>query len=124
MDRLNDILHELGISKVKLAKFLGVSRQMIYNYLDLDDLNKWPKDKKVLLLNLLGIKSADELDTIKIDTDYITAVETRLNAMCNDTPAAIGSLDAGSIFNGLGKKEKELMMGIIDLIKEKHDICF
>ena len=28
---LSDILHELGISKVKLAKFLGVSRQMIYN---------------------------------------------------------------------------------------------
>ena len=29
MERLNEILHELGISKVKLAKFLGVSRQMI-----------------------------------------------------------------------------------------------
>ena len=62
MDRLNEILHELGISKVKLAKFLGVSRQMIYNYLELDDLNKWPKDKKVLLMNLLGIKNADEID--------------------------------------------------------------
>ena len=49
MERLNEILHELGISKVKLAKFLGVSRQMIYNYLELDDINKWPKDKKVLL---------------------------------------------------------------------------
>ncbi len=46
MDKLNEILHELGISKVKLAKFLGVSRQMIYNYLELDDLSKWPKDKK------------------------------------------------------------------------------
>ena len=30
MDKLNEILHELGISKVKLAKFLGVSRQMIF----------------------------------------------------------------------------------------------
>ena len=38
MDRLNEILHELGISKVKLAKFLGVSRQMIYNYLELEDM--------------------------------------------------------------------------------------
>ena len=71
MDRLNDILHELGISKVKLAKYLGVSRQMIYNYLEMDDINKWPKDKKVLLLNLLGVKSAEEIDTIKVDTDYI-----------------------------------------------------
>ena len=64
MERLNEILHELGISKVKLAKFLGVSRQMIYNYLELDDINKWPKDKKVLLLNLLGIKSPEELNNI------------------------------------------------------------
>ncbi len=66
MDRLNEILRELGISKVKLAKFLGVSRQMIYNYLELEDINKWPKDKKVLLLNLLGInktiQSMHELD--------------------------------------------------------------
>ena len=36
MERLNEILRELGISKVKLAKFLGVSRQMIYNYLKSD----------------------------------------------------------------------------------------
>ena len=49
-NRLSDLLHELGISKVKLSKFLGVSRQMIYNYLELDDINKWPKDKTVLLL--------------------------------------------------------------------------
>ena len=51
MNKLNDILHELGISKVKLAKFLGVSRQMIYNYLEMDDINKWPKDKKMKLYN-------------------------------------------------------------------------
>ena len=47
--KLADLLHELGISKVKLSKFLGVSRQMIYNYLELGDINKWPKDKKVLM---------------------------------------------------------------------------
>ena len=85
MGRLNEILHELGISKVKLAKFLGVSRQMIYNYLELDDINKWPKDKKVLLLNLLGVKSADEVDKIKVNTDYIMDVEARLNSIVQDT---------------------------------------
>ena len=51
MERLNEILHELGISKVKLAKFLGVSRQMIYNYLEMNDISKWPKDKKMKLFN-------------------------------------------------------------------------
>ena len=43
MDRLNELLQELGLSKVKLAKYLGVSRQMVYNYLVLDSLDKWPK---------------------------------------------------------------------------------
>lgn len=122
MDRLNDLLHELGISKVKLAKFLGVSRQMIYNYLDLDDINKWPKDKKVLLLNLFGVKTVDEIENIKVNTDYIAEVEVRLNSIIQiDSPTTntIDGNDAGSILSGLGKKEKELMIGIIDLVKEK-----
>ena len=54
MTNLNDLLQELGISKVKLAKYLGVSRQMIYNYLELENLNKWPKEKKLLLFKLLN----------------------------------------------------------------------
>lgn len=40
MNRLNDLLQELGISKVRLAKYLGVSRQMVYNYLEMDSINK------------------------------------------------------------------------------------
>jgi predicted transcriptional regulator len=120
MDRLNDILRELGISKVKLAKFLGVSRQMIYNYLELEDINRWPKDKKVLLLNLLGIKSADELDNIKVDTDYILDVETRINNLfASSSKNDFG--ESNSVFNGLGKKQKELMINIVDLIKEQLD---
>ena len=118
MTRLNEILHELGISKVKLAKFLGVSRQMIYNYLELDSINKWPKDKKVLLLNLLGIKSSNELDSIKVDTDYIMSVETRINSLIdNKAPAN----DDNSVFEGLGKNQKELLGNIIDVIKERLD---
>lgn len=116
MERLNEILHELGISKVKLAKFLGVSRQMIYNYLDLDDLNKWPKDKKVLLLNLLGIKSADELDTIKVDTDYILSVETRINSLFSNNYK--NDNKTSDIYNGLGKKQQELLANMINLLKE------
>ena len=52
MERLNNLLQELGISKVRLAKYLGVSRQMVYNYLELENINKWPKEKKILLLKL------------------------------------------------------------------------
>ncbi len=114
MDKLNEILHELGISKVKLAKFLGVSRQMIYNYLELDSINKWPKDKKVLLLNLLGVKSPEEINKIKITTDYIYEVDDRLNSLCKDN-----NDNNNNLFEGLGKKQKILLQDIVELLKEK-----
>ena len=118
MDRLNEILHELGISKVKLAKFLGVSRQMIYNYLELDDINKWPKDKKVLLLNLLGIKSPEEIENIKVDTDYIMDVETRINSLFEKENQQCDFNDNIDIYNGLSKRQKEILHNILELVKE------
>lgn len=118
MERLNELLHELGISKVKLAKFLGVSRQMIYNYLELDDINKWPKDKKVLLLNLFGIKSPEELNDIKVDTDYILSVESRMNNMLNEANENVMG-GSGKSLNGLKKRDQELMNNIIDIMKER-----
>jgi predicted transcriptional regulator len=116
MERLNEILHELGISKVKLAKFLGVSRQMIYNYLELDDINKWPKDKKVMLLNLLGVKSADEINDIKVDTDYILSVEARLNSLFGSTSTLKN--DVADNFTNLSDKKKNILNNIISIIKE------
>ncbi len=121
MERLDSLLKELGISKVKLAKFLGVSRQMIYNYLELDDINKWPKDKKVLLLNLLGVKTSEEIEDIKVDTDYLSEVEVRLNSICNDNDMTTNIESANTILSGLNKKDQELLINIIDLIKEKLD---
>ncbi len=117
MDRLNEILHELGISKVKLAKFLGVSRQMVYNYLELDDINKWPKDKKVLLLNLLGVKNSQEIEKINVDTDYILSVEGRLSNLISTDSDCFE--ESGQIYGNLAKKQKDLMKNIIDIIREK-----
>ena len=45
MQNLKNLFSELGISKVRLAKYLGVSRQMLYNYLAEERLDKWPKEK-------------------------------------------------------------------------------
>ena len=118
MDKLNDILRELGISKVKLAKFLGVSRQMIYNYLELDDLNKWPKDKKVMLLNLLGIKTPEELETLKINTDYIMDVEARINSIFENNYRG-DSTDGANLYNGLKKNQRDLLKSIVDILHEK-----
>lgn len=116
--KLADLLHELGISKVKLSKFLGVSRQMIYNYLELDDINKWPKDKKVLMLNLLGVKNVEDLDNIKVDTDYITEVELRLNSLCDNKKEVNNSGVGAELLNGVSPEHQEIFIGIIDLVKE------
>lgn len=112
---VNDILKELGISKVKLAKYLGVSRQMVYNYLELPNLEEWPKDKKMKLFTLLDIKSTDELANIKITTDYMLKVEKNINDIENDPFR--GDLSTYD-FKDLNKKQQHMLNEIIDLLKE------
>ncbi|MDE6284188.1 MAG: helix-turn-helix domain-containing protein [Bacilli bacterium] len=116
MDRLNEVLQELGISKVKLAKYLGVSRQMVYNYLVLDSLDKWPKEKKVLLLQLLNIKDGKEetINKIVVNTEYLMEVEKRLNMSVKT-----GDMDSFLDLNGLSKESKTLLSDITFLLKEK-----
>ncbi|MDD4035978.1 MAG: hypothetical protein PHS45_01470 [Bacilli bacterium] len=115
MEKINVILQELGISKVRLAKYLGVSRQMIYNYLDMEDLNSWPKDKRMKFFKLLDIKSADEINKIKTNADYIMEVESRLNQGVKIT----NTIETVSDFDNFNKKEQELLTSIIYLLKEK-----
>lgn len=117
MKGLNDILQELGISKVKLAKYLGVSRQMIYNYLELENINKWPKEKKILLFKLLDIEDGSEksLNKIKITSDYIMEVENRLNQSIKNTI----DMDDMSDIKKLKKEEQQLFSDITYLVKDK-----
>ena len=112
MENFNNILTELGISKVRLSKYLGVSRQMLYNYLALDSLNEWPKEKITKLLGLLDIDSIDKLDTLKITGEYIIAVENRLNEGLKDT----SSKELIANLKGFNKKEQELLSNIINLL--------
>jgi len=115
MCKLNELFQELGISKVRLAKYLGVSRQMVYNYLELNDINKWPKEKKLLLFKLLDISDAKEIDNIKVTTDYLMNVESRLNQGVKST----SELDCGFDFKGLNKESQTLLTDIIYNLKEK-----
>ena len=62
VEKINLILKQANISKVNLAKYLGVSRQMVYNYLDGEDLSKLPNEKCQLLLKLLGVKTEKDID--------------------------------------------------------------
>ena len=115
MNKLNDILNELGISKVRLAKYLGVSRQMLYNYLSMASIKDWPKEKSTRLMGLLNIKTEEELQILAIDSNYIMEVEGRLNDGVKD------SLDKEVLtdLKGFSKKEQELLADIINLLKEK-----
>lgn len=115
MKRLNELLQELGISKVRLAKYLGVSRQMVYNYLELDDIEKWPKEKKILLFKLFDIKDANSLNDIEVSTDYLMNVENRLNQGVKNVQNEINYLD----FKNLNKESQTLLNDIISVIKEK-----
>src|SRR5574344_527348 len=116
MDALNNLLQELGISKVRLAKYLGVSRQMVYNYLELPSLSKWPKEKKISLLKLLDVEDGDEetISNIKVNTEYLLAVEDRINKGLKDNLQG-EYLD----LKGLKKEEQQLVGDITYLIKEK-----
>ena len=117
MESLNKLLQDLGISKVKLAKYLGVSRQMVYNYLTLDSLDKWPKEKKVLLLQLLNIQDGSDstIKGIKVTTDYMLEIEKKLNTNSKKEDNIASNFD----LTGLDKDSKLLLGDIVFLLKEK-----
>lgn len=117
MKKLNELLQELGISKVRLAKYLGVSRQMVYNYLELDSINKWPKEKKLLIFKLLDIEDGNEgtINNLKVNTDFLMAVESRLNQGVKN----ISDMDSYFDLKGLKKEEQTLVADITYLLKEK-----
>ena len=116
MEKLNEILQEVGISKVKLARYLGVSRQMIYNYLEMNDISKWPKDKKMKLFNLLDIKNAEDINNIVVDSEFINKVDMVLNGDLSNL--SISHLETIE-FKELKPREQELLNDIIFIIKER-----
>ena len=114
MTKLNEILSEAGISKVKLAKYLGVSRQMVYNCLDMDDINAWPLEKKMKLFNLLQIKTSDELDNISVNNELIKHINSILNDNNLGNAAEKGSIS----FNSLNYNDQAILNDIIFLLKD------
>lgn len=115
MESLNKVLSELGISKVRLAKYLGVSRQMLYNYLGQKSLADWPKEKEMKMICLLGIKNIEDIDNINVDGEYIIAVEGRLNEGVKDS----SNREVLADLKGFNKREQEILSDLINLLKEK-----
>lgn len=114
VEKINLILKKANISKVNLAKYLGVSRQMVYNYLDDDNLSNLPNEKCQLLLKLLDAKSIDEIKEIELTDEYIQRVG---NKIFNSKKTANKKEEIIEL-SGLKKEEQDLIGDIVFLLKE------
>lgn len=114
IEKINLILKKTNISKVNLAKYLGVSRQMVYNYLDSNDLNKMPAEKCQLLFKLLEVNSCEEIVKKELTDDYLQSVS---NKIFNYRKAPTKKEEIIEL-SGLKKEEQELISDIVFLIKE------
>ena len=117
MKYLNELLKELGISKVKLARYLGVSRQMVYNYLEMKSIDEWPKDKKIKLLLLFGVDEFKDIQNIKPTNDYIMKIDKKLNTIDGNDNLYAGEINYN--VKNLNKKSQRVLADIISLLKER-----
>ena len=114
IEKINLILKKTNISKVNLAKYLGVSRQMVYNYLDSNDLNKMPADKCQLLFQLLEVNNCEEILNKELTDEYLQNVSNKIFNY-RKTPNKREEIIE---LTGLKKDEQELISDIFFLIKE------
>ena len=115
MNDVNRIINESGLSKVSIARYLGVSRQMLYNYLALKNVSDLPKDKYNKLLMLFGVENEEELKKVKIDDNYIQLLEKKTNEAIFDSV----NKDIMNDLKGLNKKEQELITNIFNILKDR-----
>lgn len=114
IEKINLILKKTNISKVNLAKYLGVSRQMVYNYLDSNDLSKMPAEKCQLLFRLLDVKSCEEIVTKELTEEYLQSVSNKIF----NYKKSPSKKDEIIELNGLKKEEQELISDIVFILKE------
>lgn len=114
VEKIKEILEKANVSKVDFAKYLGVSRQMVYNYLDGDNLDKLPKEKRNKLFKLLDVRTMEEIIDIKIDRAYLDKIDARLSNKKNNKNK--DELLTG--IEGFKKEEQEILSDIVFLLKE------
>lgn len=114
VEKINYILKKANISKVNLAKYLGVSRQMVYNYLDGEDLSKLSNDKSQALFALLNVKNEDELKSIELTKEYIQEVG---NKIFNSKKSNVKKNEIVDL-SGLRGEEQNIINDIVFIMKE------
>lgn len=115
MSKISNVLSELGVSKVRLAKYLGVSRQMLYNYLSCEKLEDWPSEKATRLMQLLEVKNEEELNNLVVDGDYIIKIDNKLN---EGVKVALSNNNLVDL-KGFNRKEVEILTDITTLLKDR-----
>lgn len=113
MKGIENIINECGISKVRVAKYLGVSRQMLYNYFNMEVKNI-SKEKVNKIFKLFDIENEKDIAKILVDEEYIKKVEERLNLELLD----VSNKENISNLSGLNKKEQEILIDIFNILKE------
>ena len=73
------------------------------------------KRKKLLLYKLLDVTESEEIDEIKVTTDYLMNVESRLNQGVK----CASDIESQFDFKGLNKESQVLLSDITYLLKEK-----
>lgn len=114
IEKINLILKKANISKVNLARYLGVSRQMIYNYFDGEDLSKMSNDKCQLLYSLLGVSSEAELKNLELTKEYIEGVGSKIFNAKKNIPKKSDIID----LTGLRNDEQQIISDIFFLMRE------
>ena len=114
VEKVNLILKKANISKVNLSKYLGVSRQMVYNYFDSTDLSRLPNEKCQLLFDLLVVSSEKEILDINIDNEYLQSVGGKIFSSKKDNSV---KKEDYIDFSGLKKDEIVLITEISQMLK-------
>ena len=114
VEKINLILKKANISKVNLARYLGVSRQMVYNYFDGTDLSKMSNDKCQLLYSLLGVNNEDELKNLDLTKEYIETVGNKIFNAKKNAPKKNEIVE----LSGLRNDEQQIISDIVFLMKE------
>ena len=115
IDKINLILKKANISKVNLSKYLGVSRQMVYNYLDGKDLSKFPNEKCKLLFNILNVNTEEEIIKKELTNEYIQEVANKIftDKKDNHSNKEKNLID----LSDLNKEEATIMNDIVIMLK-------
>lgn len=114
MNDLLKIIDSLNITKVALASYLGVSRQMVYNYLSLDSIDEWPIDKRIKILDLFDVQNSQEIKDIKIDSEMYLRIQDTLQATEQQQKASLSNLNITSL-------DSQLLVSDIIKLLEMND---